>query len=76
MCGGRWRARARSQSGVRYRAAGFVRRCSAGRENGLAPPNALESALVLHLPAGAYTAIVRGADGGTGIALAEVYQLD
>jgi hypothetical protein len=46
------------------------------QKNGLAPPNALESALVLHLPAGAYTAIVRGADGGTGIALAEVYQLD
>jgi hypothetical protein len=30
---------------------------------------------VLHLPAGAYTAIVRGTDGGTGVALAEVYTL-
>ena len=28
------------------------------QKNGLAPPNASESALVLHLPAGAYTAIV------------------
>ena len=28
------------------------------QKNGLAPPNALESALVLHLPAGEYTAIV------------------
>jgi arylsulfate sulfotransferase len=45
------------------------------RRNGLAPPNPSESALVLHLPAGAYTAIVRGADGGTGIGLAEVYTL-
>ena len=43
--------------------------------NGLAPPNPSESALVLHLPAGAYTAIVRGANGGTGVALAEVYTL-
>ena len=43
--------------------------------NGLAPPNALDSALVLHLPAGAYTAIVSGANGTTGSALVEVYQL-
>jgi arylsulfate sulfotransferase len=46
------------------------------QKNGLAPPNALESALVLHLPAGAYTAIVSGADGATGNALVEVYHLD
>jgi arylsulfate sulfotransferase len=46
------------------------------QKNGLAPPNALESAIVLHLPAGAYTAIVTGADGGTGVGLAEVYELD
>ena len=45
------------------------------RRNGLAPPNALDSAIVLHLPAGAYTAIVRGANGGIGNALAEVYHL-
>jgi hypothetical protein len=45
-------------------------------KNGLTPPNALESALVLHLPAGAYTAIVRGANGATGNALVEVYHLD
>jgi hypothetical protein len=30
---------------------------------------------VLHLPAGSYTAIVRGANGETGVALAEVYTL-
>jgi len=45
------------------------------QRNGLAPSNALESALVLHLPAGAYTAVVRGANGGTGVGLAEVYTL-
>jgi hypothetical protein len=45
------------------------------QRNGLAPPNPSESALVLRLPAGAYTAVVRGANGGTGVALAEVYTL-
>jgi arylsulfate sulfotransferase len=45
------------------------------QKNGLAPPNALESALVLHLPAGKYTAVVVGADNGTGVGLAEVYTL-
>ncbi len=46
------------------------------QKNGLTPPNASESALVLHLPAGAYTAVVRGANGATGNALVEVYHLD
>jgi len=45
-------------------------------KNGLTPPSAFESALVLHLPAGAYTAVVRGANGATGNALVEVYHLD
>ena len=45
------------------------------RKNGLSPTDQRESALVLHLPPGAYTAIVRGANGGTGIGLAEVYTL-
>jgi len=44
-------------------------------KNGLVPASAFESALVLHLPAGAYTAIVRGANGATGNALVEVYNL-
>jgi hypothetical protein len=44
--------------------------------NRLAPPNALDSAIVLRLPAGAYTAVVRGANGATGNALVEVYHLD
>ena len=46
------------------------------RRNRLAPPNALDSAIVLQLPAGAYTAIVRGANGATGNALVEVYHVD
>jgi hypothetical protein len=45
------------------------------QKNGLAPPNALESAIVLHLPAGTYTAVIRGANGATGNALVEVYHL-
>jgi hypothetical protein len=45
------------------------------RKNALSPKDQRESALVLHLPPGAYTAIVRGANGGTGIGLAEVYTL-
>src|SRR4029077_2169764 len=42
------------------------------RKNALSPSNASESAIALHLPAGAYTAIVRGANGATGNALVEV----
>lgn len=42
---------------------------------GLAPKNDLESALVATLPPGAYTAIVRGKNNATGVALVEVYAL-
>ncbi len=42
---------------------------------GVPPSNQLESAVVALLPPGAYTAIVSGNQGGTGIALAEVYHL-
>jgi hypothetical protein len=42
---------------------------------GLAPPNALESALFVTLNPGAYTAIVRGVNSGQGIGLVEVYNL-
>jgi hypothetical protein len=45
------------------------------QKNALSPPNEQESALVLHPPPGTYTAVVRGANGGTGIGLAEVYTL-
>ena len=46
------------------------------QRNGLGPPNVSESALVLHLPAGRYTATVSGANGATGNALVEAYVLD
>jgi hypothetical protein len=42
----------------------------------IAPTNDLESAVLMTLAPGAYTGIVRGANGSTGIALAEVYDLD
>lgn len=43
---------------------------------GLAPSNDRESAIVQTLDPGAYTAVLRGADGGTGVALVEAYDLD
>jgi glucose/arabinose dehydrogenase len=43
---------------------------------GLAPSNDREAALIATLPAGNYTAIVSGKNGGTGVTLAEVYDLD
>ena len=43
--------------------------------NGLAPKDDLESAILATLEPGAYTAIVRGFSGGTGVALVETYDL-
>ncbi|HXA09211.1 MAG TPA: matrixin family metalloprotease [Chthoniobacterales bacterium] len=43
--------------------------------DGLAPTNPKESALLATLNPGAYTAIVRGVNGATGIGLVEVYDL-
>jgi hypothetical protein len=43
---------------------------------GLAPDDDLESAIHATLDPGAYTAIVREVDGGTGIGLVETYDLD
>jgi hypothetical protein len=39
------------------------------------PPNDLESAIVGPLPAGNYTAIVRGKNNTTGVGLVEAYHL-
>jgi len=44
--------------------------------SGLAPTNPLESAIVATLQPGNYTAIVRGVNNTTGIALVEGYELD
>jgi hypothetical protein len=43
--------------------------------NGLAPHNNLESGIFLLLQPGAFTAILAGRNGGTGIGLVEVYNL-
>lgn len=40
------------------------------------PTHDLESAILMTLPPGAYTAAVRGVNNSTGIALAEIYDLD
>jgi N-acetylneuraminic acid mutarotase len=45
-------------------------------DSGLAPSNNLESAILMNLNPGNYTAIVRGVNNGTGIGLVEVYDLD
>ena len=45
-------------------------------DSGLAPSNNLESAILTSLDPGAYTAIVRGVNNGTGVALFEGYDLD
>ena len=44
--------------------------------SGLAPRNPLESAIIVTLQPGNYTAIVRGVNNTTGIALVEGYELD
>ena len=45
-------------------------------DSGLAPSNNLESAILTSLNPGAYTAIVRGVNNGTGITLVEGYDLN
>lgn len=45
-------------------------------QTGLAPSNDNESAIVVTLAAGAYTAVLEGENGSTGIGLVEVYDLD
>jgi len=44
--------------------------------SGHAPADGRESAIIATLPPGNYTAIVRGVDATTGVALVEVYDLD
>ncbi len=42
---------------------------------GIPPADARESALIATLSPGNYTAVVRGADGGVGLGLVEIYDL-
>jgi hypothetical protein len=44
-------------------------------QTGLAPANALESALLVTLPVGSYTALLSDTSGGSGIGLLEIYHL-
>jgi hypothetical protein len=46
------------------------------RDSGYAPGDGRESAIIAELPPGNYTAIVRGVNNTTGVALVEVYDLD
>jgi len=43
---------------------------------GLAPSDPLEAAILVSLPPGAYTAIVQGTSGGTGVGVVGVYEVD
>jgi hypothetical protein len=45
------------------------------RATGMPPQNDFEAAIVTSLAPGAYTAIITGKGGGTGVAIAEVYHL-
>jgi hypothetical protein len=51
--------------------------CQPNPGQSASPPSCnLESAILITLPPGAYTAIVRGANGGTGVGLVEVFEAD
>jgi alpha-tubulin suppressor-like RCC1 family protein len=43
---------------------------------GFAPSHPLEAAILVDLPPGAYTAIVQGSGGGTGVSVMGVYEVD
>jgi hypothetical protein len=45
------------------------------QSSGFAPADPAESAIIATLPPGAYTAIVQGVGGGTGVGIVEVYDL-
>jgi hypothetical protein len=44
--------------------------------SGLAPSHPVESAILITLAPGPYTAIVRGVGGTTGVGLVEVFEID
>ncbi len=44
--------------------------------SGHPPPNAKESAIIATLPTGNYTAVIRGLNNSTGVALVDAYDLD
>jgi hypothetical protein len=52
---------------------GDATNAAAIQATGVAPVSPLESAILITLPPGAYTAIVSGANGGTGVGIVEVF---
>ena len=52
---------------------GTASNAAAIQATGLAPVSPLESAILISLPPGAYTAVVSGANGGSGVGIIEVY---
>jgi hypothetical protein len=46
------------------------------QDTGFAPSNGLEAGLLVTLPPGAYTAVMQGKDGGTGVGLIGVFETD
>jgi hypothetical protein len=46
------------------------------QDTGFAPSMASEAAIVMTLPPGAYSALVSGGDGGTGVDVVAVYEVD
>lgn len=45
------------------------------QQTGLAPKDNRESAIILTVPVGSYTGVIRGREGGGGVGLVEVYEL-
>jgi len=55
---------------------GIGTQAAAISSSGHPPPNAKESAIIATLPAGSYTAIIRGVNNSIGVALVDAYDLD
>ena len=55
---------------------GTAANAAAVTSSGFAPGNALESAILMTLAPGAYTGIVTGAGGATGVGIIEVFEVD
>ncbi len=55
---------------------GSASNASAIAASGSAPTNALESAILMSLAPGAYTAVVSGVNGGVGVGIVEVFEID
>ena len=55
---------------------GQAANAAAVQSSGFAPENALEAAILVTLQPGAYTAIVSGAGGVTGVGIVEVFEVD